>query len=125
MPEIRLLTTVTVERHRLDDFRALMAAAAAESTAEVDDPSTGQLGYSAHLDAERGEVVLFEHHASYEAFVAHLGTNPERRRRMRDLCTPVHTAILGDAPAELLAALAGLGLATVHYPEQLASVGLA
>lgn len=124
MTEIRLLTTARIAPDRLDEFRALMLGAAADSTAEVDDSSHGHLGYSAHLDVERGEVVLFEHHASYDAFVAHLSTNPDRRARMRTMCTPIRTIILGDAPPELRAALASMQLETAQYSEQLAAVGL-
>lgn len=124
MGEIRLLTTVTVDHARLDDFRALMAEAAADSLAEVADPTHGHLGYGAFIDDVRGEVVLYEHHASFDAFVTHLATNPERRARMRELCTPGRTVVLGDPPEEFIAAIAGMGIEHSIYAAALGVGGI-
>lgn len=122
---MRLRTVLAVDPERIEEFRQLMAEAAADSLAEVANPDSGTLGYSAHLNPSTGGVVLHEHHDSYAALVAHLSTGPERRARLRSLCTPAGPVeIHGAAPPELLHALAALGLDIQVLPEQLGVAGL-
>lgn len=124
MSEIRLLTTVTVDRARIAEFRELMVEAAADSLSEVDDAAHGHLGYGVFLDEERSEVLLYEHHASFEDFVAHLSVNPSRRARMRELCSPGRTIVLGPPPEELVDALDAMGIERSVYASELGVRGL-
>ena len=124
MTAVRMRTTIAVALEHLEEFRVLLGEALAESLSEVADPTNGTQGYAAYLNEETGQLVLFEHHDSYNALLAHLDTDPARRARMQKMCTSGGaTEIYGSAPPELIELLTNIGVSPVIYPTTLGVMG--
>lgn len=122
---VRMRTVIAVDLSQVNEFLPLVHDAVADSLAEVADPDCGTRGYSAHFDPDSGRLVLWEHHDSYRALIAHLSTNPARRARLRTMCSPAGpTEIYGHAPPELVETLRSMQLDVQVFPQQLGVSGV-